>query len=114
MKEKFLENLNAMVYAFVGFVTLFLLGCPSLISNNVAGLSTFVDSFGLFNYASYCVGVNLQWSTSIFSNIGALAAAGVFNIFVLISALLLFAIGVLTLLKKAKIFDWKLDEKIGN
>lgn len=103
---KIVENMNALLCTLVAFVTFFLLGCPAIVAKS-AWLSTFIDSFGLFNFAKFA-------SLGGFKAPGALSAAGVFNVFVLIFAAILFAIGVFTLLKKAEIFDWKIDEKIGN
>jgi len=110
MKEKFLDNLNAILCAFVGFTTVILLGCPqvTILTVNVFTGRSYqagIDGFHLFGFSRYF---------SNAANAGALAAAGVFNIFVLIGALALLAAGVFTLLKKAGIFDWELDKMIGN
>lgn len=111
---KIVENLNSLLCMLVGFITFFLLGCPAVIDKSSFGLTSFFDSFNLFDFAKYCVATNRQLATTIFKAPGALSAAGVFNVFVLIFAFLIFFIGVFTLLKKSQVFDWKLDEKIGN
>ena len=111
---KIVENLNALLCMLVGFITFFLLGCPAVIDKSSFGLTSFFDSFGLFAFSKYCVATNRQLAITIFKAPGALSASGVFNVFVLIFAVLIFFIGVFTLLKKSQVFDWKLDEKIGN
>jgi hypothetical protein len=114
MKEKFLDNLNAILCAFIGFTTLILLGCPALsIYTSTGGFiisrgyHSSIDAFQAFEYSKFAANGGAQ-------NAGALAAAGVFSVFVLIAASVLLVVGVFTLLKKSGIFDWKIDEKLGN
>lgn len=108
MKQKFLDNLNWILCAFVGFTTLFLLGCASVSAGWIS-----VNSFGLFSFARFAKTQSF-WGFDQYSVEGALAASGVFSIFVLIVAVALLATGVFMLLKNAGIFDWKIDTKIGN
>ncbi|HKL94780.1 MAG TPA: hypothetical protein VJZ69_05810, partial [Clostridia bacterium] len=89
---KIVENLNALLCTFVGFVTFFLLGCPAVADKSTYGLARFFDSFSLFALSKYCLTVNRQYGT-IFRSSGALAASGVFNVFILIFAILIFVIG---------------------
>lgn len=107
------ENLNALLYTFVGFVTFFLLGCPAVVVKS-STVSSFLDSFGVFGFAKFMGDYNSMFGIVLYQSPGALSAAGVLNVFVLIFAVLLFVIGIFTLLKKNKIFDWKIDDKIGN
>ncbi|HKL94636.1 MAG TPA: hypothetical protein VJZ69_05065 [Clostridia bacterium] len=107
MKEKLMGSINYILCIIMGIATIVFLCLPAI---------TYTTDIGLYNNGSlsYNSFQMLTMDYLFFNSTNVALLSGIFAIITTVVAALLIFVGVMMLLKKLGVYDWKFDNKVSD